>query len=129
MRATQYRFARPTLRLKELVQFYTEVLGLKKIGEFIGHDGYDGVMIGLPGSEHHLEFTQHESGGPLPAPTAEHLLVFYFDDPAEYRLANDRLEQHGYSPIKPENPYWEGKSKSYQDPDGWGIVLFDGLFS
>jgi len=32
-------------------------------------------------------------------------------------------------PVKPENPYWEDKSKTYEDPDKWRIVLFNGLFT
>ena len=59
----------PTDQLKKVVNFYCEGLGLKKIGSFEGHEGYDGIMIGLPNSSYHLEFTQHKDGSPCPAPT------------------------------------------------------------
>jgi hypothetical protein len=29
----------------------------------------------------------------------------------------------GYSPVEPENPYWSGKSVTFEDPDGWRVVL------
>ncbi|MBO1582816.1 VOC family protein [Bacillus bingmayongensis] len=40
------------------VSLYEEGLGLKRIGEFHNHEGYDGVMFGLPDAEYHLEFTR-----------------------------------------------------------------------
>jgi len=128
MKAIQFRFARPTNQLSEIVKFYQEGLGLKVIGSFAGHDGYDGVMIGLPGTLYHLEFTQNEKKVYLPQPTKEHLMVLYFDDPEAYRLAVARLKGIGAKEVAPENPYWLGKSITVEDPDGWRIVLFDGVF-
>ncbi|HCZ35768.1 MAG TPA: VOC family protein [Chitinophagaceae bacterium] len=128
MKAVQFRIARPTNQLAEITRFYTDGLGLKVIGQFAGHEGYDGVMIGLPDSEHHLEFTKHVNETALPEPTNEHLLVFYFNNSTEYTEANKRLEQMNCFPVKPENPYWEGKSETYEDPDKWRIVLFNGIF-
>jgi catechol 2,3-dioxygenase-like lactoylglutathione lyase family enzyme len=129
MKAIQFRVARPTNRLQEVTRFYTEGLGLKIIGQFTGHEGYDGVMIGLPGSEYHLEFTQHVNKAVLPAPTKEHLLVFYFDNASAYIEANNRLQQMGCFPVEPENPYWRDKSNTYEDPDSWRVVLFNGVFA
>ena len=128
MKAIQFRFARPTNQLSEIVKFYQEGLGLKVIGSFEGHDGYDGVMIGLPGTLYHLEFTQYREKVDLPQPTKEHLMVLYFDDPQAYRLAVERLKGIGAKEVAPENPYWLGKSITVEDPDGWRIVLFDGIF-
>ncbi len=128
MNAVQYRMARPTRQLGALVRFYNGILGLPVIGKFVNHNGYDGVMIGLPGATHHLEFTQHSGNNPIPPPTAEHLLVFYFGEEDEFEAANRNMKKNGLMPVAPENPYWEGKSESYEDPDGWRIVFFNGLF-
>lgn len=128
MNAVQYRVARPTHQLAALVRFYNGILGLPVIGKFVNHNGYDGVMIGLPGATHHLEFTQHAGSSPIPAPTPEHLLVFYFDRKDEYDSIIEKLITSGCRQVAPENPYWEGKSRSFEDPDGWRIVIFDGLF-
>src|SRR6476646_4625310 len=60
------RVARPTDQLDEVVRFYTDGLGLSELGRFEGHAGYRGVLLGLPGLEYHLEFTQHDEGSPGP---------------------------------------------------------------
>jgi catechol 2,3-dioxygenase-like lactoylglutathione lyase family enzyme len=74
--AVQMRIARPTDKLEEIKRFYEEGLGLKRVGEFQGHQGYDGVMYGLPNLNYHLEITSHVDGTPCPAPTKDNLLVF-----------------------------------------------------
>ena len=87
----QVRVARPTDKLQEVERFYCEGIGLRKLGSFEGHDGYNGVMIGLPGFPHHLEFTQHVNGSPCPAPTRDNLLVLYIPDQARIRKTVQRL--------------------------------------
>lgn len=124
----QVRLARPTHQLAEVVQFYHEGLGLEILGSFQHHAGYDGVMLGLPGHAYHLEFTQHQNGSPCPAPTKDNLLVFYVDDTASLQAAVGRLQQLGYLPVAPENPYWQQKGLTFADPDGWRVVLYDGLW-
>jgi|JI9StandDraft_1071089.scaffolds.fasta_scaffold05409_8 catechol 2,3-dioxygenase-like lactoylglutathione lyase family enzyme len=126
--AVQFRIARPTSQLHKIKTFYCEVLGFPLIGHFEGHDGYDGLMVGIPNEKYHLEFTQHAKQSDLPKPTRENLLVFYFEDDTSYLAANQRLQVSGYQPVAPENPYWADKSFTYEDQDGWRIVLFKGLF-
>ena len=121
----QFRIARPTDKLEEVIKFYEEGLGLKRIGEFHNHEAYDGVMFGLPGVEYHLEFTRHMNGSPCPAPTKDNLLVFYFPDKVEIEKINHRLHTMGYDEVEPENPYWKEKGITIEDPDGWRIVLMN----
>ena len=124
----QVRIARPTNQLTKVIQFYTEGLGLPQLSSFTGHAGYSGVMVGLPNREYHLEFTQHEASSPCPAPTQDNLLVFYIPDLEELSKAVERLQNLGYFPVSPENPYWQDKSLTFKDPDGWRIVLFRGTW-
>ena len=72
--AMELRVARHTDRLDEVVAFYRDRVGLPELGRFTDHDGYDGVLLDLPGTGSHLEFT---AGGDLPAPEPhpESLLV------------------------------------------------------
>ncbi|MDM5154925.1 VOC family protein [Bacillus sp. DX1.1] len=121
----QFRIARPTDKFEEVIKFYEEGLGLKRIGEFQNHEGYDGVMLGLPDVEYHLEFTKHINGSPCPAPTKDNLLVFYMPDKAEIEKMNNRLNAMGYYEVEPENPYWKEKGTTIEDPDGWRIVLMN----
>lgn len=129
MEAVQLRVARPTNNLKKLIRFYTVGLGLEIIGNFEAHDGYDGVMLGIPGASHHLEFTQCADEVSLPKPSKENLLVFYFDDYEKYLRAVERLVSIDILPVEPENPYWLGKSQTFEDPDQWRIVLFNGIYN
>jgi catechol 2,3-dioxygenase-like lactoylglutathione lyase family enzyme len=121
------RWARPTDRLDEVVRFYRDGLGLPELGHFEGHSGYDGVLLGLPGSDYHLEFTSHADGSPCPAPSGDNLLVLYVESERDAEIAAGRLADMGYSDVEPENPYWDGRSITVPDPDGWRVVLDWGL--
>jgi hypothetical protein len=122
----QVRIARPTERLQEVVAFYRDALGLCELDRFEDHHGYDGVILGLPGRTYQLEFTQHRRGGPCPPPTADHLLVLYIPHAGQILAIRERLERRGHRPVDPENPYWSGHSVTYEDPDGWRVVLCNG---
>ncbi|MCM3736399.1 VOC family protein [Bacillus cytotoxicus] len=121
----QFRFARPTDKFEEVIQFYETGLGLKRIGEFYNHEGYDGVMFGLPDEEYHLEFTRHVNGSPCPAPTKDNLLVFYMPNKDEIEKIMNRLNKMSYYEVEPENPYWKEKGTTIEDPDGWRVVLMN----
>lgn len=125
MNVAQVRVARPTDQLARIEEFYGEGLGLEIVGSFKQHDGYDGIMFGLPGTAYHLEFTQHENGSPCPAPTEDNLLVFYMPNKEEIIKVVERLDSMGYHEVAPENPYWLEKGVTIPDPDGWRIVLMN----
>jgi hypothetical protein len=58
---TTLRVARPTDRLEEVVRFYTIGLGLNVLGSFENHEGFDGVMVGVPGAR--IISSSRESSG------------------------------------------------------------------
>jgi hypothetical protein len=72
---TILRVARPTDHLDEVVRFYMEGVGLARLGTFDDHDGFDGVMLGVPGAAYHLEFTRKRGHIVGRAPTGDNLLV------------------------------------------------------
>lgn len=115
----QLRVARHTERLDELVAFYRDGVGLTEIGGFRDHDGYDGVFLELPGTGTHLELT---AGGRNGAPEShpEALLVLYLGDDEAVRTVVARL---GTDPVPPANPYWAAHALTFEDPDGFRIVL------
>ncbi|GGH77835.1 catechol-2,3-dioxygenase [Pullulanibacillus pueri] len=125
MPVTQMRVARPTDRFDDVVRFYQEGLGLHPVTSFAGHQGYKGVVFGLPDVRYQLEFTQHEEGSPCPAPTKDNLLVFYIPDKQAQDTIVQRLHTMGYHSVPPENPYWEKSGVTFEDPDGWRIVLMN----
>lgn len=122
----QVRVARPTRSLQNLIKFYCEGLGLQVINSFTAHAGYSGVMIGLPDRNYHLEFTEHEaSQADYPPPSRDNLLVFYIPDGASVERTRERLAAMGYAEVAPENPYWNERGVTFEDPDGWRVVLMN----
>jgi hypothetical protein len=51
--ATQLCVARHTERLQQVVRFYRDGIGLTEIGGFRDHDGYNGVLLAVPGTGAH----------------------------------------------------------------------------
>ena len=123
MQATTLRVARPTDDLAEVVRFYEVGLGLPRLGSFENHEGFDGVMLGVPGASYHLEFTRSRGHNAGRAPTRDHLLVFYLPDRGEWQEAIDRMMAAGYSPVSSFNPYWDRSGRTFEDPDGYRVVL------
>jgi hypothetical protein len=88
-----------------------------------GHDGFDGTMLGHPGTPYHLEFTHKRGHSAGPAPTQDNLLVFYLPDSRQWQEAIDRMRAAGYEPVPSFNPYWDRAGRTFEDPDGYRVVL------
>jgi catechol 2,3-dioxygenase-like lactoylglutathione lyase family enzyme len=115
----QLRVARQTGRLAAVVAFYRDTLGLPEIDRFTGHNGYDGVMLDLPGTAAHLEFTATAHTAP-PEPHVEDLLVLFLGD----RTTVDRvLAREGVDVVPSANPFWDRVGVTIADPDGFRVVL------
>jgi len=123
------RIARPTDDISALINFYREGLGFELLFEFKDHDGFDGVMLGHKSAPYHLEFTRKQGHSAGRAPTADNLLVFYLPDRAEWSGAVARLQDAGYQPVAGFNPYWDKNGKTFEDPDGYRIVLQNAQWS
>lgn len=117
------RIARPTDDLAAVVKFYCEGLGFEMLSSFADHDGFDGVMVGHGGASYHLEFTRHRKLPAGKAPTEDNLLVFYLPERRAWQAAVDRLTARGYHPVKSLNPYWDRNGRTFEDPDGYRVVL------
>ena len=120
---TRLRVARSTDHLEEVVRFYVEGLGLDQLGSFEDHEGFDGVMPGTPGAPYHLEFTHQRGHTVGRVRTKENLLVFYLPDEDEWTAAVDRMEAAGYQSGPSLNPYWDRYGRTFEDPDGYRVVL------
>ena len=121
--SSQFRVARPTDLLAEVVRFYRDGLGFEVLGQFEDHDDFDGVMLGHRGQPYHLEFTCQRGHPAGRAPTQDHLLVFYLPDAEAWRNAIARLQACGHEPVASFNPYWDRRGKTFEDPDGYRVVL------
>jgi catechol 2,3-dioxygenase-like lactoylglutathione lyase family enzyme len=119
---TQFRAARPVKSLDAVMTFYREGLGLPVIGEFRDHDGFSGVMFGLPDSKAHLEFTVGPDTPVAPPHPEEHFVFYVPDAPAADRLVR-RLAALGFPEVEPVNPYWRADGTTIADADGFRVVV------
>jgi catechol 2,3-dioxygenase-like lactoylglutathione lyase family enzyme len=118
----QVRVARPTRSLDAVVSFYGGLLDLPVLASFDDHDGYSGVVFGLPDRSRQLELVCHE--GVAPSPTAEDQLVLYLGSAERVAEHAGRIAAGGYAPAVSPNPYWERTGAvCFVDPDGYWIIL------
>jgi len=117
------RVARPVSDIGRTKDMYALGLGLKVVGSFEDHEGFDGVMLGSPGAGYHFEFTVSRRHPVHPAPTIEDLAVFYVPSATEWRAACVSMEAAGFKPVASYNPYWEKNGRTYEDFDGYRVVL------
>jgi hypothetical protein len=102
---------------------YKRGLGLAELGGFNDHEGFDGVMLGNPGSDFHLEFTLCHHHRVVPAPTPEDLLVFYVPDREAWVQRCSAMLSAGFLEVRPFNPYWSERGRTFEDPDGYRVVI------
>jgi catechol 2,3-dioxygenase-like lactoylglutathione lyase family enzyme len=115
----QVRFARHTNRLDACVAFWRDRLGLPELFRFSEHAGYSGVILDLPGTGAHLELTAGGDHAP-PPPHPESLVVLYLGDWEAVRARAAMLESE---PVASANPYWDRYGLTFEDPDGFRVVL------
>lgn len=123
MTVPKLRVARPTDNVEALVPFYKDGLGFNVLYQFKDHDGFDGVMLGGAGAPYHFEFTRAHGHAAGRAPTQDNLLVFYLPDASEWQAAIDRMEGAGFAPVPAFNPYWDQSGRTFEDPDGYRVVI------
>ena len=117
------RIARATDHMDDILRFYRDGLGFELISSFEDHDGFDGIMLGHPGAAYHLEFTHKQGEAAGHAPGQENLLVFYLPDTQDGQRAVERMAAVGFQPVASFNPYWDVRGLTFEDIDGYRIVL------
>jgi uncharacterized glyoxalase superfamily protein PhnB len=117
------RVARPTNDIARAAGFYIFGLGFEVLVKFADHEGFDGMVLGHPGYPWHIELTHQHEVTVARAPTKEHLLVIYLPTLAEWKSAVARLRASGAEPVPAENPYWDLRGLTFEDPDGYRVVL------
>ena len=117
-----FRFARHTNNIEKIKSFYIDILGLELIGNFENHNEYDGIFIGKPNENWHLEFTKSKEDVTFNFGD-EDILVFYPNTKLEFDQIQDKLKAHKINFIEAKNPYWNENGKMILDPDGYRIVV------
>jgi catechol 2,3-dioxygenase-like lactoylglutathione lyase family enzyme len=117
----QIRIARPTRDLERTAAFY-RLLELPVVASFEDHDGYSGVVFGLPDASRQLELVHYE--GETPAPTSEDQLVLYLGSGETVTRTAERLRTAGLEPKVAANTYWHRNGAvCFVDPDGYWLIL------
>ncbi|EGS17200.1 uncharacterized protein CTHT_0065160 [Thermochaetoides thermophila DSM 1495] len=117
------RIARPTNNILSLIPFYVDGLGFTILGSFTNHSGFDGLILGNSNTAYEIEFTTQHGHDAGRAPTQDNLLVFYLPHEEEYKAAVERMKKCGFEPVESPNPYWNRNGTSFEDPDGYRVVL------
>lgn len=120
---TKLRVARPVGDIARTESMYCAALGLVVLTRFENHQGFDGVMLGRPGTDYHFEFTRCREHPMAASPTHEDLLVFYVPERQAWEATCERLAGHGFVRVASFNPYWDVSGRTFEDPDGYRLVI------
>jgi catechol 2,3-dioxygenase-like lactoylglutathione lyase family enzyme len=123
------RVARPTNDLVPLRRFYVDGAGFQVLAAFEGHAGFDGLIVGHAVAPWHLEFVVEDGVRAPRAPSGDHLLVLYLPDREVWRSAGERMQREGFAPVSSHNPYWDRSGLTFEDPDGYRLVLENAAWS
>ncbi|VXC34787.1 conserved hypothetical protein [Flavobacterium sp. 9AF] len=118
----KFRFARHTNNLENLKSFYIDLLGLEYLGSFENHSDYDGIFIGKPNLDWHLEFTKSNELITFNF-GEEDYLVFYPETIQEFEKIRSKLVENNIPSILSKNPYWNENGIIFNDPDGYSIII------
>lgn len=117
-----FRSARHTENLSKIISFYTQVLGLEKLGDFKNHDGYDGVFLGKENQNWHLEFTSSNENVNSVF-NEDDIFVFYPTTEKEYQSILKNIVKFEIQKHEPKNPYWKENGILIKDSDGYNIII------
>lgn len=118
----KFRVARHTNDLDKIKTFYTTVLGFEVLGSFENHDSYNGLFLGKPNLDWHLEFTKSDEIIEFNY-NKDDILVFYPNTIIEYNHLIEKVLSNSIELITSSNSYWSLNGKMFLDPDGYHIVI------
>ena len=108
---------------------YAAGLGFTVLAQFTDHEGFDGVILGHPRHPYHLEFTRQRGHLVGRAPSKDHLLVFYIPEADEWAEGCGRMLAAGFRRVPSYNPYWDVHGWTFEDVDGYRVVLQNSAWS
>lgn len=117
-----FRYARHTNDLQEIEKFYTDIVGLEKLGSFENHDNYDGIFLGHPNSSWHLEFTTSNEQ-PKSKFDEDDMLVFYVSSEAKLKRIKNTLIKKNIPLEIPKNSYWVVNGIMIAGPDNFKVIF------
>ena len=122
------RIARPATDLARTKTMYCDGLGFEVLASFQDHEGFDGLILGEPAADCHLEFTVCRNHPIAPSTTPEDLLVLYVPTRSEWEQRCALAVASGFVQVASFNPYWDVHGRTYTDHDGYRVVLQNALW-
>jgi hypothetical protein len=122
-RTTILRVVRPTDRLEAIAEMYVRGLGFTVLAQFTDHEGFDGRILGHADEAYHLEFTCRRGHPVTDAPSKDHLLVFYVAVAGTWQESCASMIAAGFCRVPSYNPYWDRSGLTFEDLDGYRVVL------
>jgi hypothetical protein len=118
------RIARPSGDLLAAERFYVEGFGFEVLqrGRGTSTGERNLLMVGLPGAAWHIELIHDTVRTVEPVLTPDDLLVLYLDASPDPSLVA-RIERSGGKRVPAHNPYWDQIGVTFEDPDGYRLVL------
>ncbi|WED23785.1 VOC family protein [Vibrio sp. JC009] len=120
---TVFSVVRKTDNLNQMHLMYQKALGFELLAKFEDLDGYDGVVLGHKGYGYHLEFTNRPGTVPKEYQVSDSYLVFYIADTRKWEWTCRAMIDAGFKYVDARNPYWKRVGKTFEDPDGYRIVI------
>ena len=121
---TIVRVARPSLDLVGAERFWMAGIGLEVLwrGDATSEGGHRLTMLGRSTSCWHLELVDDPEAARAHPPGPEDLLVLYLGKPPATAWWT-QIEAAGGRRVPSRNPYWDRGGVTFQDPDGYLLVL------
>jgi catechol 2,3-dioxygenase-like lactoylglutathione lyase family enzyme len=116
------RYARHTSNLEKIEKFYTDIVGLERLGGFENHNNYHGIFLGQNNCDWHLEFTI-SGDQPKSIFDEDDILVFYVNSEKDMWNIRERLIENNMELEIPKNPYWRQNGIMISDPDGYKVIF------
>ena len=117
-----FRYARHTTDLQKIEKFYTEIVGLEKLGGFENHNNYNGLFLGHKNSNWHLEFTT-STDKPNNKFNEDDILIFYLNSEIELAKIKNKIRLRNINLEVPKNPYWVENGIMISDPDSFKVIF------
>ena len=100
--------------------------GCRVLETFYDSYGLDGIILGPPGGQVHLEIVR-AGQAPYPGGGLDQL-VFYLPDPAAREQMQARLAAAGARPVAQIGCWQANGGVTYQDPDGREVVFASWIY-
>lgn len=117
------RIARASNDIQRISKMYCEGLGLRILGSFEDHSGFDGIMLGSEEVDYHFEFTHEHMKMAPPSNSPEQLIVFYIGSISQTEVLREQMINAGFKVVKSCNPYWDQHGYTLEDFETYRIVL------